>query len=229
MCLSLPTIGFSRGFAGPNSPRSKIRIFLVLRAAPTVLPPPTTTHNDTKPTQATTKTLKRPIRRVSDAYIDLQLLTMRGFPWVSSCLLLFLRLHSVAASSGSPFFRHPAWRPAPSATLDHRPSHARRPSSSRSLSPRAEQYLAKIAMEEALIKNRRFPPRGGQDSDAFVKAVGTVTSVLIQCGKLILPPTVAITKAFVGIYRALPKDAILAQVGLVYCFAGGCDLFFCLG
>ena len=127
----------------------------------------------------------------------------------------------VAASSGSPFFRHSSWGISPANSRDYRPFPARHPTTSKPLSPRAERYLAKIAMEDALMKSRRFPPRGGQDSDAFVKVVGTVTSVLIQCGKLVLPPTVALTKAVVDIYRALPKDAILAQVGLVYCFAGG--------
>ena len=78
-------------------------------------------------------------------------------------------------------------------------------------------------------------PRGGQTMDnnnnnnnnigvaagVFVKAVRTVTYIVIGCGKLILPPVVAVTKFIVGVYAALPKDAIVAQVGLVSCFAGG--------
>lgn len=64
-------------------------------------------------------------------------------------------------------------------------------------------------------------PRGGQDIDGFVKVVGSITRVLISCGRAILPPAVALTKGVVRFYRALPVDAVVAQVGLVYCFAGG--------
>lgn len=64
-------------------------------------------------------------------------------------------------------------------------------------------------------------PRGGQAVDGFVRLVGTITQVLISCGRAILPPAVAVTKGIVGFYRALPIDAVIAQVGLVYCFAGG--------
>jgi hypothetical protein len=51
--------------------------------------------------------------------------------------------------------------------------------------------------------------------------VSAITQILIGCGNLVLPPAVAITRLILRIYRALPKDAIVAQVGLVYCFAGG--------
>jgi hypothetical protein len=72
-------------------------------------------------------------------------------------------------------------------------------------------------------------PRGGQVDMAtavaipknVIKFVATVTQVLIQCGNVVLPPVVAIISLVVNFYRALPKDAIVAQVGLVYCFAGG--------
>lgn len=66
-----------------------------------------------------------------------------------------------------------------------------------------------------------MPARGGQDSAPFVKFVGTVTQVLIACGNVVLPPVVGVISLVSDFYRALPKDAILAQVGLVYCFAGG--------
>ncbi|KAG7350534.1 hypothetical protein IV203_009894 [Nitzschia inconspicua] len=58
-------------------------------------------------------------------------------------------------------------------------------------------------------------------SPPFVRVVGTVTQVLISLGKIILPPTVAVVKGVVKFYRALPIDAITAQIGLVYCFLGG--------
>ena len=81
-------------------------------------------------------------------------------------------------------------------------------------------------------------PRGGQDLEVFsddddeiqkdepgiggfVRLIGTVTQVLISCGKAVLPPAVAGIKGIIGFYRALPIDAVIAQVGLVYCFAGG--------
>ena len=72
-------------------------------------------------------------------------------------------------------------------------------------------------------------PRGGQSLpgegeggiDTFVQGVTTVTNILVQAGSLVLPPLFAVTKTIVAFYRALPKDAIVAQVGLVYCFAGG--------
>jgi hypothetical protein len=38
---------------------------------------------------------------------------------------------------------------------------------------------------------------------------------------MVLPPSVAVIKGVVQFYRALPMDAITAQIGLVYCFLGG--------
>ena len=67
-----------------------------------------------------------------------------------------------------------------------------------------------------------MPPRGGKVSQGgLVKLLTAVTELLIRCGQLVLPPTVAVIRTLFGLYRALPTDAILAQVGLVYCFAGG--------
>lgn len=134
----------------------------------------------------------------------------------------------VEGSSGSsPFLRH-----APPLTENNNLHHrGRSPSSLPPLNPRAQRYLATLIAEEeeaATLDSSTYAaayykrvPRGGQDADAFVKVVGTVTQILVQCGKLVLPPAVALTKFVVDIYRALPKDAIVAQVGLVYCFAGG--------
>jgi hypothetical protein len=54
---------------------------------------------------------------------------------------------------------------------------------------------------------------GGQDADAFV--VPFVTNIIIQCGKLVLPPAVALTNCG-GYVPSLPKDAIVAQVGWLF-------------
>lgn len=72
-------------------------------------------------------------------------------------------------------------------------------------------------------------PRGGSysssstyhPSSSFVRVVGTITQLLISAGKTVLPTAVAIVKGIVKIYRALPMEAITAQIGLVYCFLGG--------
>jgi hypothetical protein len=65
------------------------------------------------------------------------------------------------------------------------------------------------------------PPRGGDGVKAFVNRVGTVTSLVIQAGNLVLLPVATLANAIIKLYRILPKDAIVAQIGLVYCFAGG--------
>lgn len=90
----------------------------------------------------------------------------------------------------------------------------------------------KFHLEKALSETRA----GGQDlfehhhnqhaanGDALnglVRVVGTVTQGVISCGKAVLPPTLAVARSIVRFYQALPQDAILAQIGLVYCFAGG--------
>lgn len=37
-----------------------------------------------------------------------------------------------------------------------------------------------------------------------------------------LPPLFAAVRSITCFYRSLPKDALIAQIGLVYCFCGGC-------
>jgi hypothetical protein len=58
-------------------------------------------------------------------------------------------------------------------------------------------------------------------SSPFVRVVGTITQLLISLGRMVLPPSVAAIKGIFSFYRALPVDAITAQIGLVYCFLGG--------
>lgn len=55
----------------------------------------------------------------------------------------------------------------------------------------------------------------------MVHIVGTITQLLVSFGRAVLPPAVAVVKGVARFYRALPMDAIVAQVGLVYCFLGG--------
>jgi len=62
---------------------------------------------------------------------------------------------------------------------------------------------------------------GGDHLDNVVRIVGTATQLAISCGRMVLPPTIRLIGAVVSFYRSLPQDAILAQIGLVYCFAGG--------
>jgi hypothetical protein len=45
--------------------------------------------------------------------------------------------------------------------------------------------------------------------------------ILTTTLRTILPPIVTLVGAIVNIYRVLPVDAIMAQIGLVYAFAGG--------
>lgn len=90
--------------------------------------------------------------------------------------------------------------------------------------------------DEILISRALAASRGGAASrgsvggdlfprkdplDTLVQVVGTITQALISFGKTVLPPTAKLVGTVVNFYRALPQDAILAQVGLVYCFAGG--------
>lgn len=132
--------------------------------------------------------------------------------------LIFAAIGSVDGSSGSPLFFRPPGSDASRCSVG---SHCHRSISS--LSPRSQRYVNSIHGNRK--KNRpvetKFPPRGGQGIDQVVRVVSLVTQILIECGNLVLPPVVAITRFVVNIYRALPKDAIVAQVGLVYCFAGG--------
>ncbi|KAL3929428.1 MAG: hypothetical protein SGBAC_012212, partial [Bacillariaceae sp.] len=83
----------------------------------------------------------------------------------------------------------------------------------------ASSEISTTNIDAALTNN---VPRGGEETiDVVVRVVGTLTQTLISCGRVILPPTFACAKGVVNFYRALPIDAVIAQVGLAYCFAGG--------
>jgi hypothetical protein len=73
-----------------------------------------------------------------------------------------------------------------------------------------------------------MPVRGGANLAStnmklpFQQVVAMVVEALTTATRKVLPPVVAVVRAIVGFYRILPKDALIAQVGLVYCFWGGC-------
>lgn len=58
-------------------------------------------------------------------------------------------------------------------------------------------------------------------STSFEKSVEAIVNIFVSIGRAILPPIFEFSRIVVAFYRTLPKDAIAAQVGLVYCFAGG--------
>jgi hypothetical protein len=58
-------------------------------------------------------------------------------------------------------------------------------------------------------------------SNILFDTVAVVVQVVAAAGRTILPPTITITRAIVDFYRVLPMDAIVAQIGFVYAFAGG--------
>lgn len=58
-------------------------------------------------------------------------------------------------------------------------------------------------------------------SNGWDQTVGVMTQILWQGIKIMLPIVAYTTKLVVGFYRSLPKDALIAQAGLVFCFAGG--------
>lgn len=62
---------------------------------------------------------------------------------------------------------------------------------------------------------------GGQAPSGLEKTIGTVAGCVAAGVRMTLPPVVACARGVITFYRALPRDAILAQAGLVYCFAGG--------
>eukprot|EP00934_Nitzschia_sp_Nitz4_P003853 Nitzschia sp. Nitz4//scaffold99_size76975//75210//76392//NITZ4_005589-RA/size76975-processed-gene-0.40-mRNA-1//1//CDS//3329560889//3843//frame0 len=59
-----------------------------------------------------------------------------------------------------------------------------------------------------------------QDASLFAW-LGQALQGVLACGRLVVPPTLGLLSKIVTFYQGLTKDAILAQVGLVYCFAGG--------
>lgn len=145
----------------------------------------------------------------------------------------FQLVAEATSSSGSPFYPNRGrWGP-PFFSHDNNNSNSKVLRTSTSPSFHADsierhaKLLASLQTKSSLVSNDNHDndvifPRGGQvDVAPFVKLVSTLTQILIQCGNVVLPPVVAVVSLVINFYRALPKDAIVAQVGLVYCFAGG--------
>jgi hypothetical protein len=69
----------------------------------------------------------------------------------------------------------------------------------------------------------KFPPL-----ETISTVFGTIEQILkvviesmTTIGMIVLPPTTFIVRSVYKFYNKLPHDAIMAQAGLVYCFAGG--------
>ena len=77
--------------------------------------------------------------------------------------------------------------------------------------------------EKVISKNVRtsLDYRGGGSADRLNRPVATVVDLVAGACRLVLPPLFGCARLVGSIYRQLPRDAIVAQVGLVYCFAGG--------
>jgi hypothetical protein len=156
-------------------------------------------------------------------------------------LLLFIfailcsraQISFVKASSGSPLFHSSRrWR---SATTQTSPLRTRLPSgrpgqpSGSSLPRLGSNRPARRGDQNgedgnALGRQENYLPlRGGQASapDLFLQTVGSIAQGITACGKIVLPSMVTLVSFVVKVYRGLPMDAIVAQIGLVYCFAGG--------
>lgn len=99
----------------------------------------------------------------------------------------------------------------------------------------AKRFKPKLSTEEEFSivstlrsKNMNMPVRGGANlaptpgALPLQQMVAMVVEALTTATRKVLPPVVAVVRAIVGFYRILPKDALMAQVGLVYCFWGGC-------
>jgi hypothetical protein len=66
-------------------------------------------------------------------------------------------------------------------------------------------------------------PRGGQAVrfGTVEKTAAAIVGFVSTCVRTCLPPVVALVRAVASIYSVLPTDAIIAQAGIVYSFAGG--------
>lgn len=87
------------------------------------------------------------------------------------------------------------------------------------------QDVKKLLSASLKEENNSFLPRGGADNQvplsSLDKTIRMAMQVLLTTGRLVLPPVVRVTQTVLQFYVALPKDLIIAQAGLVYCFAGG--------
>uniref|UniRef100_A0A7S3PCK5 ABC transmembrane type-1 domain-containing protein n=1 Tax=Amphora coffeiformis TaxID=265554 RepID=A0A7S3PCK5_9STRA len=166
-----------------------------------------------------------------------------SFSTIFLWILLVANTRLARSSGGPSFFRRPPTIVSSGVTASGRRSFASPRFNGKSTYPKNSKRKRTIKSYDtchdddddedgtcATLSRKRFPPRGGESTaptilppgvDGFVTVVSTVTNLLVQMGSLILPPAVGAAKAIVGVYRALPKDAIVAGSGLMFCFAGG--------
>jgi hypothetical protein len=70
-------------------------------------------------------------------------------------------------------------------------------------------------------KKRRRQGRGNNLWNGLDQTAGHVISIVTSTGQMLIPPAVQFVRSIVALYQWLPTDMIVAQIGLVYCFAGG--------
>ena len=170
-----------------------------------------------------------------------------SFPLIFLWILFVANMRLVRSSEGPSFFRRPPAIVSSGVTTSGRrscasPGFNERSKSTFSKNPKRKRTIQSYdtcnddddedgtTTSSAAVSRKRFLPRGGESTaptilppgvDGYITVVSTVTNLLVQMGSLVLPPVVGVAKAIVGLYRALPKDAIIAGSGLMFCFAGG--------
>lgn len=103
----------------------------------------------------------------------------------------------------------------------------KRVSSSSSTSSGVPSPLTGISKDDDDDTQSKLPDdtRGGHSigrpSGNLEKTVESIVEIIAGVCKTVLPPVVACARLTIRFYRSLPVDFIIAQVGLVYCFAGG--------
>ena len=125
--------------------------------------------------------------------------------------ILVFGVHTVSAVGAGPRWTPRSLPPPP-------------PSSRWGVNPHVTPSSNKSAVRPMLDSYDKMPlavSRGGQDASPFAKTVGTIVNAVLLVCKVVLPPIVEVSRVVIAFYRALPMDAVIAQAGLVYCFAGG--------
>jgi hypothetical protein len=142
----------------------------------------------------------------------------------SGCVLIFLALAIFLSRDVSAGAAAGRWTPS-HRTLPKlwKNKHV---SSSSSTSSEVPSPLTRISKDDDDTKST-FPidARGGQSLDRpsgnLENTVESIVGIITDVCKTVLPPMVTFARVTIQFYRSLPLDAIIAQVGLVYCFAGG--------
>jgi hypothetical protein len=142
-----------------------------------------------------------------------------GCLWMLLALALF-SVREVSAGVGAPSGR---WGAPSLRTVAQ--SRKNQPVSSSSIS-RMPKPLAKIHEDDDDAKSTSLlDARGGEafqgPSGNLEKTVESIVGIIIDICRTVLPPVYSFTRCTIQFYRSLPTDAIVAQAGLVYCFAGG--------